>query len=665
MAEIGYAAVFLAFLVSLYTAVAYLLGKRYQVAELLESARNGVWAAAALTTIASSALLYLLARQDFGIRYVYEHTSSFQPALYNLSAFWAGQEGSLLLWLWLLCLFAVGLLLTRARSLQGLKPHALAVLAASQAFLALLLLIFSSPFVRLPVPQQEGFGLNPLLQNIGMVVHPPVVFVGYAGFAVPFALVVAGLAAGRFDRRWARGARPWLLVSWLFLGIGIVIGAWWAYQELGWGGYWGWDPVENSSLVPWLVATAALHTTIMQERRGSFRIWNAVLLTLSFTLCLFATFITRSGVIQSVHAFARSAIGWYFGAFILASLVLAVGLILGHKEQLKDEMPVGSLLSREGGFLLAVLLFVGIALAVFLGTIFPALMELLRGPQVALDASFYNRVFGPLALLLLLTLGVCPILLWGRTDTRQLAARLWPGLAGGALVVVGALVLGAREAVALAGFGAVGFAAGTVVAELVRTVRARRASRGGSWWVGLRALWSLDRRRLGAHLVHLAVLIIAAGIVGSSLYKAEHQVVLVPGEEVSVSGYTIRYAQPLRGVDQARQRSAVELEVYRDGQFLGTLVPERNLHWNVNQVVSEVAVRSSWKEDLYIVLAALQDDDLATLQIQVTPLVSWLWAGGFVLLLGTLIALWPAGQRVAGRMEAADTSRRQLLREEA
>lgn len=627
MADIGYAAILLTLVTSLYATFAYLLGQRHRVRELLESARNAVWASAVLATVASGTLLYLLERRDFSIRYVYQHTTTFQPALYNLSAFWAGQEGSLLLWLWLLTVFALALLLSRRPFLRELKAVALAVMSATQALFALLLLAFSNPFARMAVPQSEGFGLNPLLQNIGMVIHPPAVFVGYAGFAVPFALAVAALAAGRFDRRWSREVRPWLLVSWLSLGVGIVIGGWWAYQELGWGGYWGWDPVENSSLVPWLVATAALHASVMQERRGGFRIWNAVLIALSFALCLFATFVTRSGVIQSVHSFGGSPEAWYFAAFILSSLALTGWLLVRRRQDLESPEVVSSLVSREGGFLFTVLLFVGLGAAVFLGTVYPALVELARGQEVALDATFYNRVFGPLALLLLVVLGICPALLWRQTEGRQLLVGLWPGAAGAVLALGVALALGAREAVALVGFGATGFAMGTVVADLVRSAGLGRRR--------------LGRRRLGAHLVHLGVLVMVAGIVGSSVYKTEHQVVLLPGEEVTVSGYTLQYVRPIRGMDRAKQRTAVELALSRGGQPLGTLVPERNFHWNVEQVVTEVALRSSWKEDLYVILAALQEDDLATLRVQVELMVSWIWVGGFVLLAGTLVGLWP------------------------
>ncbi|MGQ9583814.1 MAG: heme lyase CcmF/NrfE family subunit [Anaerolineae bacterium] len=652
MADVGYAATLLTCLASLYTAMAYLLGKRFRVSELLVSARNGVWTSAAMATLASGALFYLLARRDFGIRYVYEHVSSFQPLLYNLSAFWAGQEGSLLLWLWLLCLFAAVVLLTRGPAFQELKPHTLAILTGTQAFFAFLLLVLSNPFARFLVPPQEGFGLNPLLQNVGMVVHPPVVFAGYAGFSVPFALAMAALAAGRFDRQAVRAIRPWLLGSWLLLGMGILIGGWWAYQELGWGGYWGWDPVENSSLVPWLVATAALHASMLQERRGSFRVWNAALMALSFVLCLFATFVTRSGVLQSVHAFGRSAMGWYFAAFILATLSLTAWLLYRQRDALGNGGQVDDLLSREGGFFMTVLLFLGVAAAVFLGTVYPALVELVWGQQVALDATFYNRVFGPLALLLVLTLGVCPALFWGRTPPARLLARLRPGLAGGVLAAVAALAFGAQEAAALVGLGAVGFALGTVLSDMARTMAARCAGKGGRWLAGLQAFSTLDRRRWAAHLVHLGVLIIAAGLVGSSLYKVEHHVVVAPGEEVSISGYTLRYMQPLRAMDQARQRTGVALDVSRSGRPLGILIPERNFYWNVGQVVSEVAIRSSWNEDLYVVLAALQEDDLATLEAQVTPLVSWLWAGGGVLLLGTLASLWPKGKR--GAISAAN-----------
>ncbi|NLE77258.1 MAG: heme lyase CcmF/NrfE family subunit [Chloroflexi bacterium] len=638
MATIGYAALFLTFLVSIYATVALLLGGRARAPELVRSGENGLWVVAGLSTVASVALFALLAGHDFSVRYVYEHTATHQPLVYNLSAFWAGQEGSLLLWLWLLGLLAVALLVNKPLRGQPFRAGTLGILAASEALFALVIVATSNPFAAMGGVPNEGVGLNPLLQNIGMVLHPPVVFVGYAGFTVPFALALAALASGGFDRRWARLVRPWLLFSWLALGLGIVIGAWWAYVELGWGGYWGWDPVENSSLIPWLIATAALHTTVMQERRGSFRIWNAALITLTFILCLFASFVTRSGVIESVHAYGQSAVGWYFSVFIVVGLALAVGFTVRRRQQLADDEAFSSLAARESAFLLAALLFAGGSVIVFLGTILPTVAELVRGQQIAVGPSFYNRAFGPVALLLLLTLGLCPALLWGRTPNQQLLARLWPAAAGGAVALGSALALGAREVVALVGFAAAGLALGSVAAESIRTLRSRLRTPGMGWWAAL----AMDRRRHAAHLVHLSMVVIAAGLVGSSLYQAEYTLALQPGETVDVAGYSLRYLEPLTDMDQVRQRAAAVLELSAGNRSLGTLTPERNFHWSVRQTVSEVAVRSTAKEDFYVILAGLQDDGLATLQIEVTPLVSWLWAGGGLLLLGGLAGLWPA-----------------------
>lgn len=656
MPDIGYGALLLTFLSAGYALIALIVGIRRRYPELIHSGKNGLKLAGLWTFVASLALLCLLLDQQYQVRYVYEHVSSVMRLEYVLSAFWAGQEGSLLLWQLLLAgtslIFMLGL---RGEEERQLQPYLLAVMAAVEAFMALLLILPSNPFELLPMLPAEGVGLNPLLENVGMIIHPPTLFVGYALYTVPFAFVVAGLLSGQSSDTWMSRARRWSLIAWLFLGIGIILGAWWAYVELGWGGYWGWDPVENSSLIPWLVGTAALHSAAMQHRRGIFRIWTAVLYLLTFGLCVFATFVTRSGVIQSVHAFGRSPIGTYFAMFLALIMAGSFGLLIARRRMLADNYHMESYLSREASFLLANLLLVGAALVVFLGTIFPAITELVQGQQVALDASFYNRAFSPLGLAIILLFGLCPILGWQRTSLARFGRRLLvpTGLAVAAVVIM--FVAGIREPVALVGFAAVAFSAGNILSEFIRGTIARSRSTGENPLVAVGNLARRDRRRYGGMIVHLSILLIMLGIVGSAAYKTELQVAMEPGEQIEVEGYVIEYADFANQTLPEKQRFAATLHVYRNGRLANSLTPEKNFHWNIEQWVSEVAVWSRLSEDIYVILAGLSDDGLATFQILREPLMMWMWIGAGVLVFGTVVAGWPDDKRKRAKIDQSAT----------
>lgn len=641
MTSAGYGALALASVLSLYTAVASIVGAARGSPKLLKRVRQAVVAVAALVTLASAILIYLLVTRDFQVEYVYRHVSTYQPTIYNLSAFWAGQEGSLLLWLWLLTIFSFAIARREDDSTQELKPYALAVLALCQVFFALLLLFDSSPFSTYPSAPLEGRGLNPLLENFWMVIHPPVVFIGYAAYTVPFAYAVAALITGKLGSEWIRSMRRWNLLAWLSLGMGILLGAWWAYVELGWGGYWGWDPVENASLVPWLVGTALLHSATMQEQRGMFKIWNIALVTLTFVLCIFATFVTRSGIIKSVHAFGQSAVGYYFMALMAVALAIPFVLTLRRRRELADERELESLLSRESGFLLSSLLLCGMAAAILAGTMYPAMTEILRGTQTSLGTSFFERVSSPLALALVFLIGVCPVLRWQQTSSGQLLRRLrYQGIV--ALALAGLMfVLGIRAFPALLAFTVCAFVATAIVWELLRDTAARHRSTGEGCLLAFRRLTARNRRRYGGYIVHLGIVLITAGIVGSSLFGSEYETTLAPGERAIVGDYVLEYAGPVTEQTPAKHRFAAPLGIYRGQRRIATLVPEKNLHWNIEQWVTEVAVRSNLKEDLYVILAGVAQDGSASLQILITPLVMWLWIGGGLLLLGTTVAIWP------------------------
>ena len=423
MADIGYGSLILAFLVALYAIAAFAFSLRRKSSAWGQSARNATLATTGLISVASLCLLYLLVTHDFSVSYVFAHVNNAQPLFYTLAAFWAGQEGSLLFWLWMLTLLAGWIALRPGASAQVSRPYLLAALSGLLAFLLFVQIVASNPFVTQDTFPADGQGLNPLLQNFWMIVHPPVVFIGYALYAIPFALVIAGLWSGVLDGGFWADLRRWSLWGWLFLGAGILLGAWWAYVELGWGGYWGWDPVENSSLIPWLIGTALLHTAIAQERRGMYRLWVLLLTAFTFLFCLFATFVTRSGLIQSVHAFERSSIGYVFLAFMGGLLALILVLLYVRRARYADEYETSSLLSREASFLFVNLLFLGIALIVLIGTIFPALSELLRGTTATLNNSFYVRAAAPLFCGALCPVGHLPAAVLGADLTRTPLAR--------------------------------------------------------------------------------------------------------------------------------------------------------------------------------------------------------------------------------------------------
>ncbi|MGD8793462.1 MAG: cytochrome c-type biogenesis CcmF C-terminal domain-containing protein, partial [Anaerolineae bacterium] len=516
------------------------------------------------------------------------------------------------------------------------------------AFFALLLVVMTNPFELMPVVPAEGISLNPLLQNFWMIIHPPIVFAAYALWTIPFAYAFAALMTGQLDAVWLRSTRRWALAAWASLGIGILVGAWWAYLELGWGGYWGWDPVENSSLIPWLVGTAYVHSAIIQERRDMFRGWNVLLAALTFVLTVFATFVTRSGLIQSVHAFAESPIGYYYLAFMLVVLAATVGLMLARRRELQGAGQLGDLLSREFVFLLTNLLFLGSAAAVLLGTLWPTFTEMVRGVASSLGPENYNRFMGPLGLILVLLIGVCPLVDWRRIEAERLLRSLGAQAVVAVLTAVLLVVFGVRELWAVLSFAVTAFVAATVVLQLAKGIVARMRSAGENLFVATAQAVGNNRRRYGGQIIHFSILLIVMGITASQAYQTEVQVALAQGQSVEVASYTLVYKdyvyQQVENEGNTSLNRAV-VDVYHNGRQLATVSPERNLHSNVQGAVSEVALRPNLKEDLYIVLSSLEPDGLAAFQVIINPMVVWMWIGGAVLLAGTLIATWPPKRR--------------------
>ncbi len=655
LADIGYGVLWLTLAVALWATVMALLGGVQRRAELIASARRALLVTAGLSTLSIALLCALLFRHEFSVRYVYEHVSTYLQPAYLFSALWAGLEGSQLLWLWLLTFFTAVLVLRYSSlahrpGLAGrawdheLQPYVMAFLAFTQAFFSLLLVWMNNPFELLPTAPAEGLGLNPLLQNIWMIVHPPIIFAAYALWTIPAAYALAALLTGRLDSTWLHGTRRWALAAWAALGLGILVGAWWAYLELGWGGYWSWDPVENASFIPWLVGTAFVHSAILQERRDLFRSWSILLAVGTLVLTVFATFITRSGVIQSVHAFAQSSIGWWYLSYIGLVLAVTIGMMSTRARELKGEGDLGNLLSREFAFLVTHLLLLGSAAAVLLGTLWPTLTERVRGVAAALSAENYDRFMGPLGLLLVLLIGLCPLVEWRAIRAGRLLRRLWVQAAVAGAMAILLILLRVREPGAVVSFAIAAFAAATVMSQMAQGIVARIKAAGENPFVAaLRAVGN-NRRRYGGQIIHLAVLLIVAGITASQTYQKEVLVALAHGESVEESGYRLVYQDYIyRQVEEGgnKLRNEAVIDLYRGDRKLTTLRPSRDFYSNAKGAVSEVALHSTLFQDLYIVLTALEPDGLAAFQVLITPLVAWLWIGGGVLLLGTLIAAWP------------------------
>ncbi len=641
MADIGYIALLLALGASIYSAMAFVFGVRRGYPELVASARNGVLVVFGLVSLAAIALIYALLTHDFRVEYVASYTSRDLSLIYTLSAFWAGNAGSLLFWAWLLSLFAVVVLIQNRGRNTELLPYASSIIMGTQAFFLILLVFISNPFQKLPFAPAEGMGLNPLLENPGMIFHPPTLLAGYVGFTIPFAFAMAALLSRRLGDDWIRSTRRWVLFAWLLLGLGNLLGAQWAYVELGWGGYWVWDPVENAGFMPWLVGTAFLHSVMIQRRRGMLKVWNMVLIILTFTLSIFGTFLTRSGILSSVHTFAESAMGPFFLGFIGVTLLGSLILLFHRWEQLKGESELDSFVSRESTFLFNNLLLVGATFAIFVGTVFPVISEVMRGVKISVAAPFFNQVIGPIFLAVIVLMGICPLIGWRRASINNLIRNFLYPLVAALIVGISLFFLGIREWYALIAFSLCGFVISTILSEWFRGVRARHRMRGENY---LKAFFGLvwgNKPRYGGYIVHIAIILIAIGVVGSSFYKMENEVALAPGESMTIGNYTLRYEGRAEYPTPSKLVMTATLSVYNGEEFIGSMTPEKYLHRSYEQQVTEVAIRSTLLEDLYVILGGWAEDGTITFKVLVNPLVAWIWIGGWVLLLGGLIAFWP------------------------
>ncbi|MCX6039238.1 MAG: heme lyase CcmF/NrfE family subunit [Chloroflexi bacterium] len=663
LAQFGFGVFVLTFLLALFSVGAAVVGYFDKSDRWVEAARRAMLLIFPLITLAVLALAYLLVTGHYELQYVYSVTSNDMPFYLKITALWGGQAGSLVLWSWLMSAFASAVTLRKWERDRELLPWVIVVTSVTLAFFLSLTILFENPFARwwqttggdfvahmfapagaIPVTPADGQGLNPLLRHPGMIIHPPMLYLGFVAFVIPYAFAIAALVTGRSDDRWIRLTRRWTLVAWLFLSLGLVLGMRWAYDVLGWGGYWAWDPVETASLMPWLAGTAFLHSVMIQEKRGMFKQWNMLLIILTYALVIFGTFLTRSGVFSSVHAFAQSAIGPMFFAFIGITFVTSVALLIYRWKDLRAEVEMNSLFSREALFLLNNLLFMGVLIVCFWGVIFPLISELVTGQKVTVGPPFYLRANGPLFGALMALMGIAPLSAWGKSTYKTLGRALWKPSIPSAIVLVVLAILGVHNWIALVGFTLVAFVIFVTLFEFWRGARSRQKKRNENFLVALWQLAGRNRRRYGGYLIHLSMVVMAIGILGIELYQTTTQKTLAVGEDIQIAGYTLRFDSLAQfPYTDGRIVTRAALSVFRGAKFLGDLYPRYDYYTTSGQPMTIAGVRSTLADDLYVVLVNWEDVSAAQAPFKVyhNPLVNWLWIGSLMFIFGFLVAAWP------------------------
>ena len=666
--EFGYGVLFVTFLVALYSIGAAVLGVLRRSAGAVESARRALLLTFPLISISAAALIYLLVNHHFEVAFVYEVTSRNMPTYLKVTAWWGGQAGSLVFWSWLLSAFTSAVTLRKWDRDREFLPWVIVVSSITLAFFLMMVVFFENPFARYyQTPEgvqaytfapadgvlftpQEGRGLNPLLRHPGMVIHPPMLYLGFVSFVIPYAFAMAALITGRTDDRWIRLTRRWTLWAWLFLSFGLVLGGRWAYDVLGWGGYWGWDPVEIAAFMPWLTGTAFLHSVMIQEKRGMLKHWNMILIVLTYALVIFGTFLTRSGVLSSVHAFAQSAIGPLFFGFIGVTFITSISLLIRRWPELRGETEMKSMLSREALFLLNNLLFMSILVVCFWGVLFPLISELVTGQKVTVGPPFYERATAPLFAGLLFLMGVAPLSAWGHSTARTLGRAIWKSaIAAGAVTAI-LYSTYTENPIALSAFFLIALVLFVTIYEFWRAARARQRVQSEDFLTALGRLVGRNRRRYGGYIIHLSMMLMAVGILGIELFQTETQGAMAVGESLKLSGYTVKYQEMAQFNNKAGHdvlRAVVG--VYKGSAYIGELYPRIDYFYdpaNPSETMQTMTIpgqRPTLQDDLYILLVNWQPASAngATFKVFVNPLVNWLWIGSLIFFAGIVIAAWP------------------------
>jgi cytochrome c-type biogenesis protein CcmF len=652
MSDFGNFCLLLAFCLAVYAMLAAILGAMQKRLRFVHSAARAAMASCASIAMAFGSLLYLLLRDDFSVSHVANASSRDLPILYKIAAIWGAHDGSMLLWVFITALIS-GIVIRQNRFRhRDMMPYVTAVLMFNLVFFLLLNIFISNPFSQLVsvsadgsmqkyIPQ-DGQGLNPLLQYWAMVIHPPILYFGFIGFVVPFAFAIASLITGQPGDAWIRTTRRWTLWTWLLLGAGLMLGAKWAYVVLGWGGYWGWDPVENTALMPWLTGTAFLHSAVIQERRGMLKVWNILLVIVTFLLGIFGTFITRSGIVSSVHAFADSNLGKFFAGYMLFVLCASMFLIIHRLPLLKSEHALDSILSRESAVLFNNLVLVVACFAILWGTMFPVFSEWIRGKKITVGSPFFNSINVPIGLMLLFLTGVGPFFAWRKTSLTSLRQTFfWPSVLGLA-ACSGLLVGGMRNLYSIMALSLGAFVFATIIREFLKGAGVRGKNAGENFPLSLANLVLKNKRRYGGHIVHFGVVLIFIGIAGNAFNKQESRQ-LVAGQEMPIGSYILEMTDYREGNEGNYSYGKVVLQAYKNGKFITTLTPERREFEAGNQQTTTlVALHSTPKEDLYVIFTGASNDGAQfEIMAYVNPLVFWVWMGTVVLVLGTIVTLLP------------------------
>jgi cytochrome c-type biogenesis protein CcmF len=651
MENIGALSVLLAFCFAIYAILASVAGKWTKRPFLILSAERAVFSIWILITIAAGILIYSLLTGDFRMSYVAHYTNKAMPSVYKYTAWWGGQAGSLLFWNWLLASYSAVVIFKNQRKFRDMMPYVTAVMMATQTFFLILIVFVESPFKVFVQGQRvvdvgDGQGLSALLQYWTMIIHPPMLYLGYVGFVVPFAFAIASLITRQPGEAWIHTTRRWTLVTWMFQTTGVLLGAGWAYSVLGWGGYWGWDPVENASLLPWITATAFLHSVMMQEKKGMMKVWNMVLVSSTFFLCIFGTFLTRSGIVNSVHAFSQGPIGMYFVVFLGIGVSATLYLILSRLDFLKSEAQMESVLSRESSFLFNNLVLLASCFAILWGTLFPVISEKFTGEKISVDAPFFNRINIPIAMFLLLLTGVGPLIAWRKSSFDSLRrAFLWPTVVG-VIVDIGLLVAGVRSFYALMSFALCAFVLVTVAIEFVKGANAISSKDSRNFISSMIELTHRNTRRYGGYLVHVGVVIMFIGFTGKA-FDQKTTVEISKGEGFTLGNYQMRLTDIQQGQNDNYRWQKVVVDLAKNGEHVSTMEPEKRLYLAKKEPASNVDIRRRLNEDVYLNFTGLSDDgEKVVIDAFVFPLVSWIWIGYWVVLSGTIICLIPSKSRL-------------------
>ena len=639
LAGLGRPSLLVALVFSLLAITAFIAASRTGRRDLSEAGKRALYATFGFTALATVSLITALLAHDFSLSYVANYTSRSLSVPYTISSLWGGMEGSLLFWTTLLTAFsALAIAKAPARN-SRLVGAAGAVLMGIAAFFLFMVAFPGNPFAQvtgdIPV---DGNGLNPLLQSPGMVIHPPLLYTGFVGFSIPFAFAIGALFTKRLDDSWFTATRQWTLFAWTALSIGIVLGGAWAYTELGWGGYWAWDPVENASFMPWLTATAFLHSVVIQEKRRMLKVWNVTLIVLTYALAVFGTFLTRSGLLSSIHTFSEGPIGKFFLPFLGLLLVGGLGMVAYRLDALRSENRLDSLISRESAFIANNVLFVAAAFTVLWGTIYPIVAEVSSGIRLSVGPPFFNTIFTPIGLAIIGLTGIGPLISWRRMSKGAFWRMVRVPLVAGGVTVVALALAGLSSPGALLSFSLCAFTATAIIGEFLRGGRVYRRRDNVGPLTALNRTISRNRRRYGGYIVHLGVLLIVIGFAGNA-FKVERRADMAPGDSLDVASYTLTYEGLRTASTSEKDIFEATLSVSRGGDDVGTMRPQRNLHLAQGQWQSEVAIRTNPIEDLYIVVTGFDTDESAVIRTFVNPLTWWIWAGAAVMLAGMLVIM--------------------------